>query len=187
MAMPFSSNRRRLPTSQVVPLMVAFTPLPVRSSNCVRVADPLRSTRSAFAYGGGLGRRCRRGVLRWRTTASANGCLDRDSISNNALATAVIFQAHGLHHLGFAFGDGAGLVQHDGGDVARALQALGVLDQDAVLGALAHAGHDGGGCGQPSAQGQAITSTVTMAKSPCVNACSPPKIHHTMALRWRCR
>ena len=39
------------------------------------------------------------------------------------------------------------------------------------------------GVASPSAHGQAITSTVTSAMRPWVKACSPPIVHHAMALR----
>ena len=54
---------------------------------------------------------------------------------------------------GSAVGDGAGLVQDDGGEPAGGLQCLAVADEDAELGGLAGADHDGGRGGQPQGAG----------------------------------
>ena len=52
-----------------------------------------------------------------------------------------------------ALGEGAGLVQHDGVELAGALQGLAVADQDAHLRRAAHADHDGDRRGQPQGAG----------------------------------
>ena len=52
-----------------------------------------------------------------------------------------------------AAGDGAGLVQHDGGEAAGRLQGLAAADQDAELGGLAGADHDRGRGGQAERAG----------------------------------
>src|SRR5690606_27576296 len=46
---------------------------------------------------------------------------------------------------GAAAGDGAGLVEHDGGQAAGLLQRDAAADEDAELGGLAGADHDRGG------------------------------------------
>ena len=59
--------------------------------------------------------------------------------------------AHGNHNVGhgrLAAGDGAGLIEHHGAHVAQILQRLGALKQNAHLGALAGAHHNGDGRGQ---------------------------------------
>ena len=58
---------------------------------------------------------------------------------------------HGCYDVGhsrFAAGDGAGLIEHHSAHVAQILQRLGALKQDAHLGALAGAHHNGDGRGQ---------------------------------------
>ncbi len=46
------------------------------------------------------------------------------------------------HQFGFAFGQRAGLVDHQGIDLAQHLDRFGVLEQDAAGGAFAHRDHD---------------------------------------------
>jgi hypothetical protein len=60
-------------------------------------------------------------------------------------------------------------------DPVRQFQRFGVLDQDAVARGHAGAGHDRGGGGQPSAHGQAITSTATALRM--ATSQSPPSAH----------
>src|SRR5699024_5723146 len=57
--------------------------------------------------------------------------------------------------VGAAFGQGAGLVDCDGGDLAGGFQVLPALDQDAVLGGPADAGDDGDGDGDDQRAGAA--------------------------------
>ena len=54
---------------------------------------------------------------------------------------------------GPAVGDGAGLVQDDGGEPAGGLQSCAVADEDAELGGLAGSDHDGGRGGQAQGAG----------------------------------
>ena len=58
-----------------------------------------------------------------------------------------------IGHLGFAFGDGAGLIQDHGIQEMSSLQAFGAFDEDAVFRTLAGAHHDGNGGGQPQRTG----------------------------------
>ena len=70
---------------------------------------------------------------------------------------------HQCDHLGLAFGQRAGLVDHQRVDFGEALERLGVLDQHAGPGAAAGADHDRHRRGRPSAHGQAMISTDTAA------------------------
>ena len=54
---------------------------------------------------------------------------------------------------GLPLGDGAGFIKNHSGDMAGKLQGLGVLKEDAVLGPLAGAHHDGGGGGKAQGAG----------------------------------
>ena len=59
--------------------------------------------------------------------------------------------ARGSHNIGhgrLAAGDRARLIEHHGAHAAQVLQRLGTFEQDAHLGALAGAHHNGDGCGQ---------------------------------------
>ena len=56
-------------------------------------------------------------------------------------------------HLRLALGEGAGFVQHHRVHRLNGFQRLPAFDQDAVLGPLAGAHHDGGGGGQPQGTG----------------------------------
>ena len=59
--------------------------------------------------------------------------------------------ARGYHDIGhgrLAAGDGARLIEHHGAHAAQVLQRLGALEQNAHLGALAGANHNGDGRGQ---------------------------------------
>ena len=67
----------------------------------------------------------------------------------HGLQALVLRVPYGIGHHGLPFGDGAGLVQYDGVYLTGCLQALGVFDEDALLGSLADAHHDGGRRGKP--------------------------------------
>ena len=58
-----------------------------------------------------------------------------------------------IGHLRLAAGEGAGLVEHDGAQLAGRLQGLGAAKDQAVLGPLAGGHHDRGGGGQAQGTG----------------------------------
>jgi hypothetical protein len=63
------------------------------------------------------------------------------------------FAGEEIRHHRLALGDGAGLVEDQGGELARGLQRLAVADVDAAPRRLAGADHDGGGRGQSQRAG----------------------------------
>ena len=69
-------------------------------------------------------------------------------------------------HLGFALGQGSGLVHHERIDLLHALQRLGRPDQHAGTRALTDADADAHGRCEPERAGQAMISTETAAISP---------------------
>ena len=73
--------------------------------------------------------------------------------------------AHG-DDLRLAFGQRAGLVDHERVDLLEPLQRFGILDQHAGLRAAPDADHDRHRRRKPSAQGQAMISTETAATRP---------------------
>ena len=58
------------------------------------------------------------------------------------LVLAYTVRGHELGDRHLALGDGAGLVEHDRGDLAGLFKDLGAFDQDAELGAAARADHE---------------------------------------------
>ena len=64
-------------------------------------------------------------------------------------------QLHYIGDGGLAGGDGAGFIQHDGGNTVGALQCFGAFHQDAVFGTAAGTHHNSSGGGQPQGAGTA--------------------------------
>ena len=64
-------------------------------------------------------------------------------------------QLHYIGDGGLAGGDGAGFIQHDGGNTVGALQCFGAFHQDAIFRTAAGTHHNSSGGGQPQGAGTA--------------------------------
>ena len=131
-SMPSRSKRRRLPTTTRWPSTVATAPCPGTFSKS-DAGRPFDAVLVGVANDG-LGE----GML--------GLALDRrDEAQQLAFVDPVDEQ---VGDLGFALGEGAGLVHDDRVDAGGGLDAGGVLEQHAALGAETGADHDRGGRGQ---------------------------------------
>jgi hypothetical protein len=74
-----------------------------------------------------------------------------------------------------AFGQGSGLVDDEGVDLAQILDRRGIAEQHAVRGAPTRRDHDGHGCGQTQGAGQAMISTATALIRPKTQRGSGPE------------
>ena len=126
-SMPSAARKLALPSTTVLPSTLPVAPLPVGESNP---------------------RPCRvRGCVPAppRTIASASGCsLARSTLAASRRTSASSKPSAGTiaDHLRLAFGQRAGLVDHQRVDLLHPLQRFGVLDQHAGLRAAADADHD---------------------------------------------
>ncbi len=137
-AMFSSSISIALPSATFLPSTVPVAPLPegeAKSPASARFA-PLSSAAFRIA--------CASGCSLPRSTLAA-------SRSNSPLSMSSA--AHDRHDLGLAFGERAGLVDHDGVDALEPLQRLGVADQDSGMRAAADADHDRHRGGKPQRAG----------------------------------
>ena len=122
-----SARNFALPSASRLPSTMPITPLPAGASK------PRTVRQFDLALGGGRDDRRRQRML-----AAA---LDAGSEAQH-LRLVEAGQRDDRHHLRLAFGERAGLVDHQRVDLLHAFERLGVLDQHAQLRAAADADHD---------------------------------------------